>query len=42
MYIQNRNRTTDRKQIYGYQRGKGVRVAGDKLGVWHYQIQTTI
>ena len=29
-YIQNRNRHRHRKQIYGYQRGKG----GDKLGVW--------
>ena len=28
-----------RKQIYGYQRGKGGR---DRLGVWDQQIQTTI
>ena len=26
------------KQTYGYQRGKR---AGDKLGVWDWQIQTT-
>ena len=31
-YLQNRSRLTDRKQIYGYQKGN---VAGrDKLGVW--------
>ena len=29
-----------RKQTYGYQRGRGW--GRDKLGVWDYQIQTTI
>ena len=31
-YLQSRNRHTDRKQPYGYQRGKGVE--RNKLGVW--------
>ena len=31
-YLQNRNRLTDRKLIYGYQRGKKIRM--DKLGIW--------
>ena len=30
-YLQNKNRLTDRKQTYGYQRGKWGR---DKLVVW--------
>ena len=42
VYTKQKHNHRHRKQIYGYQRGKGVRVAGDKLGVWHYQIQTTI
>ena len=33
------SQTRHRKQTYGYQRGKRGR---DKLGVWGYQMQTTI
>ena len=38
-YLQNRNRLTLRKQTYGYQKGK---VGGGKLGVWYWQIHTTM
>ena len=38
-YLQNKNRPTDRKQIYGYQMEGAGR---DKLGVWDSQILTTI
>jgi len=38
-YLRNKNRPTDRKQIYGYQMGGAGR---DRLGVWDSQILTTI
>jgi len=33
-YLQNRKRHTDKKQTYGYQRGKGVGGGRDKLWGW--------
>ena len=39
MSLSTKNRLTDRKQTYGYQRGK---VGMDKLEVWDKHIHTTI
>ena len=38
IYLQNRNRLTDRKQTYGYQEER----ERDKFDIWDSQIHTTI
>ena len=40
LFIKQKQTHRHRKQIYGYQRGKGV--GKDKLGVWDQQIHTII